>query len=65
MPYRRTIVSVFGRPIPCPKVEKPTMDKVLEVHTLYVEELKRYDQLPFVEITSTDSTVQNMGQVQR
>jgi hypothetical protein len=40
------------------------MDKVLEVHTLYVEELKRYGQLPFVEITSTDSTAQNMGQVQ-
>ncbi|PVG04740.1 putative diacylglycerol acyltransferase type 2b [Serendipita vermifera] len=41
MPYRRTIVSVFGRPIPVTKVEQPSMEKVLEVHALYIEELKR------------------------
>jgi len=41
MPYRRTIVSVFGRPIPVQKVEKPTKDQVIEIHTQYVAELKR------------------------
>jgi hypothetical protein len=44
MPYRRTIVSVFGRPIPVTKVEQPSMEKVLEVHALYIEELKRSAQ---------------------
>lgn len=41
MPYRRTIVSVFGRPIPTQKVEKPSMEMVLEVHAQYIAELKR------------------------
>lgn len=41
MPYRRTIVSVFGRPIPVQKVEKPTKDQVIEIHTQYIAELKR------------------------
>jgi Diacylglycerol acyltransferase len=47
MPYRRTIVSVFGRPIPVQKVEKPTKDQVIEIHTQYIAELKRYAQLVY------------------
>jgi 2-acylglycerol O-acyltransferase 2 len=42
MPYRRPIVSVFGRPIPVKKNERPSMEKVLEVHALYIAELKRF-----------------------
>lgn len=41
MPYRRTIVSVFGRPIHVQKTEKVTMDMVLEIHSQYVAELQR------------------------
>jgi len=41
MPYRRTIVSVFGRPIPVKKVEKPTKEQVIEIHTQYIAELTR------------------------
>ena len=41
MPYRRTIVSVFGRPITVQKVEKPTKEQVMEIHSQYVAELTR------------------------
>ncbi|KAG8819773.1 diacylglycerol O-acyltransferase 1 [Serendipita sp. 411] len=41
MPYRRTIVSVFGRPIDVQKVERPSIEEVLKVHAQYIEEVKR------------------------
>ncbi|KAG8834782.1 diacylglycerol O-acyltransferase 1 [Serendipita sp. 399] len=41
MPYRRSIVSVFGRPIDVQKVERPSTEEVLKVHAQYIEEVKR------------------------
>lgn len=63
MPYRRTIVSVFGRPIPVQKVEKPTKEQVLEIHSQYVAELTRWVYFVSYECI-TDCTIQNLGKIQ-
>lgn len=64
MPYRRTIVSVFGRPIPVKKMERPTMENVLEIHAQYVTELKRCVVDGTYSLWSNGSS-KNMGEIQR
>ncbi|KAH7890989.1 diacylglycerol acyltransferase-domain-containing protein [Phlebopus sp. FC_14] len=41
LPYRRRIVSVIGHPIHVEKCDKPTLEEVTRVQTLYIEELTR------------------------
>lgn len=41
MPYRRTIVSVVGKPIHVEKKEKPTLEEIEHIQNLYIEELFR------------------------
>ncbi|KAG6381771.1 diacylglycerol acyltransferase [Boletus reticuloceps] len=41
MPYRRRIVSVIGRPIHVQQCDKPSIEEVTRVQTLYIEELTR------------------------
>ncbi|KAH7918005.1 DAGAT-domain-containing protein [Leucogyrophana mollusca] len=41
MPYRRRIVSVIGRPIHVVRCEKPSLEEVTRVQTMYIEELTR------------------------
>ncbi|KAF7309536.1 Diacylglycerol o-acyltransferase [Mycena indigotica] len=41
MPYRRQIVPVIGRPIPVIRSENPTLEEVMSVQKLYIEELER------------------------
>ncbi|KAJ7065260.1 DAGAT-domain-containing protein [Mycena amicta] len=41
MPYRRQIVAVIGRPIPVTRTENPTLEEVMAVQKLYIEELER------------------------
>lgn len=41
MPYRRTIVSVFGRPIHVQQNDKPTKEEVEAVQKRYIDELLR------------------------
>ncbi|KAF8579951.1 DAGAT-domain-containing protein [Ramaria rubella] len=45
MPYRRSIVSVVGRPIHVTQNDKPTMEEVEAIQKLYIQELERiWDQ---------------------
>ncbi|KAN0088221.1 Diacylglycerol acyltransferase domain containing protein [Tylopilus felleus] len=41
MPYRRRIVSVIGRPIHTQQCERPSIEELTRVQTLYIEELTR------------------------
>ncbi|KIK93533.1 hypothetical protein PAXRUDRAFT_509420 [Paxillus rubicundulus Ve08.2h10] len=41
MPYRRRIVSVIGRPVHTEQCDRPTVEEVTRVQTLYIEELTR------------------------
>jgi len=41
MPHRRTIVSVFGRPIKTEKCEQPTKEMIEEIQQQYIDELMR------------------------
>ncbi|KAH7910231.1 diacylglycerol acyltransferase-domain-containing protein [Hygrophoropsis aurantiaca] len=41
MPYRRRIVSVIGRPIHVTRCEKPSLEEVMRIQGMYIEELTR------------------------
>ncbi|CCM02654.1 uncharacterized protein FIBRA_04758 [Fibroporia radiculosa] len=41
MPYRKRIIAVIGNPIHVEKCEKPTLEELTHVQTLYIEELMR------------------------
>jgi len=41
MPYRRQIVAVIGKPIHVEKCDKPTLEEVMRVQKMYIEELTR------------------------
>ena len=44
VPFRSPILTVMGRPILCPKVEKPSTELINEYHELYLRETRRiYD----------------------
>ncbi|KAJ3325681.1 Diacylglycerol O-acyltransferase 2 [Boothiomyces sp. JEL0866] len=44
MPYRKQLVTVFGNPIDCPKIDNPTEEEALYYQKLYLDELQRvYD----------------------
>ncbi|KIY51889.1 diacylglycerol-acyltransferase [Fistulina hepatica ATCC 64428] len=45
LPYRRQIVAVVGRPIRVKQNDKPDMDEVMQVQTLYIQELTRHVHL--------------------
>lgn len=40
IPFRRSIVSVVGKPIDCPKITEPTKDVLLHYQKLYLDELE-------------------------
>ena len=45
IPFRVPLLTVIGRPIPCPKVDAPSPELVNEYHDLYLRETKRiYDK---------------------
>ncbi|KAJ7102983.1 DAGAT-domain-containing protein [Mycena crocata] len=41
MPYRRQIVAVIGRPIHVTQTENPSLEEVMRMQKLYIEELER------------------------
>ncbi|KAJ7607837.1 DAGAT-domain-containing protein [Mycena polygramma] len=41
MPYRRQIVAVIGRPIHVTQTENPSLEEVMRIQKLYIEELER------------------------
>ncbi|KAK0201493.1 diacylglycerol acyltransferase-domain-containing protein [Desarmillaria ectypa] len=41
MPYRRRIVVVIGRPIHVKQIDKPDIDEIRRIQTLYIDELTR------------------------
>jgi 2-acylglycerol O-acyltransferase 2 len=45
IPFRVPLLTVIGRPIPCPKVDAPSPELVNEYHDVYLRETKRiYDK---------------------
>ncbi|KAF8909272.1 diacylglycerol acyltransferase-domain-containing protein [Gymnopilus junonius] len=42
MPYRRQIVAVIGHPIHVQQCDKPTLEEIVRIQTMYIEELTRY-----------------------
>ena len=44
MPFRKPINVVVGAPIPVEKCENPTKEQVAELHSIYIEALRKlYD----------------------
>ena len=45
LPYRKPITVVVGKPITVEKVENPTSEQILNLHSKYAEELQNlYDE---------------------
>lgn len=40
VPFRRSVVSVVGKPVECPKIANPSLEEILKYQKLYMDELQ-------------------------